>query len=280
MITLRQAFEKKYPKYIKIIDRFQEATGCECEWDNITKANLYEFANYMTDKVARTSARTYMAMFKSVLNLYADSVQLPKGWDDVLAVKKDVSQNVFLNEKEIKKIIGYKPTSRNEQIVRCLFLLSCLTGARHSDAMNFTESNIEDGMLVYVSKKTHIEARIPVAPIVHDIISEITANNLRGDEMSDPTYNSNIRSICKAVGINSNVKLYNGGAYQEGEKWEFVASHTARRSFATNLYQRGADLYSISKLMGHASTQQTESYIVGGIRELPDKVLSFFSNFK
>jgi site-specific recombinase XerD len=59
-------------------------------------------------------------------------------------------------------------------------------------------------------------------------------------------------------------------------KWEFVSSHTARRSFATNLYLRGADLYSISQMMGHASVEMTQNYLCCGLREQSAQVMEYF----
>jgi integrase/recombinase XerD len=40
-----------------------------------------------------------------------------------------------------------------------------------------------------------------------------------------------------------------------------ITPHTFRRSFATLLYQKGAQLMTIQKLLGHSSVQTTESYI-------------------
>ncbi len=40
-----------------------------------------------------------------------------------------------------------------------------------------------------------------------------------------------------------------------------ITPHTFRRSFATLLYQNGAQLLTIQKLLGHASVQTTEKYI-------------------
>lgn len=41
-----------------------------------------------------------------------------------------------------------------------------------------------------------------------------------------------------------------------------VHFHIARRTFATRAIEVGADLSSISKMMGHKSTKQTEGYII------------------
>ena len=130
-----------------------------------------------------------------------------------------------------------------------------------------------------MSKKSHTRAEIPLSPVVERIIEDNEANDLTG-EVSDVTFYKTIRVICKNVGIDERVKLYQAGKYIGGEKWAFISSHTARRSFATNLYLRGADLYLISKLMGHSSVSMTEGYIVCGLRDLPEKVLQYFQTFK
>lgn len=277
--TLKDAFLGKYPKYGILLKRFEAANKCECTWENLTKANLSNFADRLQKDCARKSAKTYAQMFKAVLNRYSDVVDLPRNWEDAISIKNDVSQNVYLTEDEIKAICKYKPKNDTELFVRNSFLLGALTGARHSDYLNFTLDNIQDGFLVYISQKTHIEARIPVSPMVLRILEEKAVNNVYR-ELSDAYYNDTLRNICKSVGINTRRQLYKGGRYRQAEKWEFVASHTGRRSFATNLYLRNADLYQISRLMGHSSVKQTEGYICCGLKELNPKIMGYFSNFK
>jgi integrase len=278
--TLKEAFLAKYPKYGIILKRFEKANKCECTWENINKANLARFAEKLQKDCARKSAKTYSQMFKAVLNLYSDVVELPRGWSEATSVKNDVSQNVFLTEDEIKAICKYTPESDTELFVKNSFLMGALTGARHSDYMNFTLSNIQDGFLVYISQKTHIEARIPVSPMIKRILEEKAVNNVFNRELSDSYYNETLREICRKCGITQLRQLYRKGKYWQQEKWKYCSSHTGRRSFATNLYLRNADLYQISRLMGHSSVKQTEGYICCGLKELNPKIMGYFNNFK
>ena len=146
--------------------------------------------------------------------------------------------------------------------------------------MNFTRENVVGERLVYVSIKTHIQAEVPLSKVVERLIAENEMFYIAGKEVSDPTFNKTIREICRKLGMNERLKLYRAGEFVEGAKYEFISSHTARRSFATNLYLRGADLYAISKMMGHSSVTMTEGYISCGLRDLSDDILDYIKTFK
>lgn len=280
METLKEVFLKKYPQYGKVLRVYEEVNEVECTFDSITKPRLYNFVQALNERVAINSAKTYCAMLKSILNLYSDMYSFPKGFEAILTLKKDATQSTWLTDDEIKTLLAYNPINETERAVKNCFLLGCLTGARHSDYIEFTEDNIVDGRLIYVSRKTKIKAEIPAAPAVLRILKENREYGINERKVSDVTFNDTIRSICRRCGINKRIKLYQAGEYITGEKWEFISSHSARKSCATNLYLRGADLYSISRMLGHSSVTMTETYICCGLRELSDKIMGYFNGFK
>ena len=205
---------------------------------------------------------------------------MPRDYDKVLSVRGETSSNTWLNDLEIEALITYIPVNATERLVKNQFIMGCVTGARHSDYIGFTRENVVNKRLVYVSKKTHIRAEVPLSPVVERLLAENEMFYLVGKEVSDPTFNKTIREICRKLGMNERLKLYRAGTFVEGAKYEFISSHTARRSFATNLYLRGADLYAISKMMGHKSVTMTEGYVVCGLRDLSDNILDYFKTFK
>ncbi len=276
MKTFKEAFVAKYPKYGKLVMDFAKANDLnEVEWQDMTKVNLANFVDYLTENVAPSSAKTYCAMLKAVLSLYSDEVALPKDFAKVLSLRGCPSQNTWLTDDEIYKLIAYNPESPTEHLVRNQFVLEAVTGARHSDVIKFTRKNIVDDTLVYVSRKTHIKASIPLAPVVVRFLKEI---DFISREVSTVTFNLILREICRKNGITEQVKLYRHGVDCEGEKWQFISSHSGRRSFASNLYLRGADLLAISKLMGHTDVKMTQGYIVCPPR-LNDEILNYFKQF-
>lgn len=293
MITLLTVLDERYPDTSRsIATSYERANGLPLEWATLTRANLHRFAEYLCERYARTTARTYCAQLRATLNLYTDTQRLPNGWAEILRIRKDISEAIYLTAEEIIRLSTFTPPNDTHRIVLRSFLIGCCTGARHSDQIDLTRDNIHGEQLIYVSKKTRTRCIIPVSPMLRHLLNadsprkcfgslfDERANEMNERTICDNTYNKTMRNICRLAGITDTVKLYRAGQYSTGEKWQFVSSHTARRSFATNLYIRGADLYSISKLMGHSSVTMTERYIVCGLRDLPDEVMRYFQTLK
>lgn len=256
---------------MNILNMFEAANLCDATWENLTKVRLQRFIDYMGERLSPNSVNQYAAKLKSVLNLYADEVSLPRGFAKVLTPRKVASTAVYLTEEELKKLIDYKPKNERELYVRNIFIICSFVGCRHSDAVNLNESNISGNTLQYVSIKTKIHAVVPLKPIVREYIL-----NCPQIEIDDTTYNRIIRNICRKCGITDKVKVFKAGEENEGEKWKYVSSHTARRTFASLLYLRGVDLYTISKMIGHTSVKTTEGYIHAEIKTDSENMREYF----
>ncbi|MDA3818539.1 MAG: hypothetical protein PF486_14245 [Prolixibacteraceae bacterium] len=62
------------------------------------------------------------------------------------------------------------------------------------------------------------------------------------------------------------------------KKWELLCTHTARRSFATNLYLAGFQAISIMKITGHQTEKAFLKYIKVTPEEHANKLLEFWQN--
>lgn len=265
-------FIRTYPNKTYLLRMYREATGETADFGKVTALNMRDFTDYLKSKVAPNSARMYCATWKAFLNRFEKPENLNVSAMKSLTLKKDKVVKTYLTESELEKLRNYNTRNKTELYVKCRFLIGAYTGARHSDFANIDERNIEDGYLRYVSQKTHIEAIVPLKPIVIELIHGCPNINI-----TDMTFNTNIQRICENCGIDDDIKVFFAGTYKEGKKYEFVTSHTARRSFATNLYLRGADIYSIMKMLGHSDVQMTaENYICCGLRPQAEKVMEYF----
>ena len=278
MTTLQEAFLGKYPKYGIILRMFEEANGCNAEWGELSKLRLIRFTEYMGERVAPNSARQYAAKLKAVLNRYSDEVKLDFDFAPILTLKEQVSVNIALNEDEIKSLISVPVNNETERLIRDQFVLGCVTGARHSDFSQFTEENIEGGWLSYVSQKTKVFVEIPVSPILKRFTRE-NSPALGNREVSDVYFNNTIRMLCERAGITAKTRCFKAGKNVSGRKCDLVASHTARRSCASNLAARGVSEVWIKKILGH-TRGTTDRYICCEGKQMPKEAKDYFQSFK
>jgi integrase len=213
-----------------------------------------------------------MAVLKAFLKRYSEEKEIPcTKPEDVLKGKKTPSQHVFLTEDEIDRIEAYKPRTEREASVQHQFLIECYMGARTSDVGNINEDNIRNDRIVYVSKKTHVETSVPIHK---NLMKHLLAPRKK---VSVAYYDKTIKEICRICGITEPTKLFYHGKEQTLPKCEYVSSHTARRSFATNLRLRGVSISEICALMNHNKNEQmTARYICIDTRYLTSHAMSFF----
>jgi integrase len=94
--------------------------------------------------------------------------------------------------------------------------------------------------------------------------------------------NSYLKEIGELVGIDEKTTrtFTKGGlkASQLYKKFELITTHTARRSFATNLYKAGFPSLSIMKITGHKTETSFMKYIKISHEENANKLLEFWQN--
>lgn len=189
-----------------------------------------------------------------------------------LKAKKEAVHKIYLTREEIELL--HKSTMPNEDLENSKdwLVISCNTAQRISDFMNFKKSDmveIVDGSnriqaIKIIQQKTGKLLEIPLFKMVREILDK------RGGEfpeaISDQRYNTNIKKICKLVGIDQVVfgskmdkatkRLVTGNF----PKYELVSSHIGRRSFATCQYGHLPNTH-IMAYTGHSTEKQLLAYI-------------------
>ena len=245
------------------------------DWADITKSALFDFRDEVMRVCATSTARTVFARAKAFLNRYSDSVSLPDDWQKILTCKNERPRRTFLTTKELDAFEKVSPKNAREKIVQIESLIEAYTGARISDVMTFTEENFkEDGYLTYTSIKTRVTATVPISEKTKGWIAY--AQQHRGDEPITKVRNDIIRRLARKAGICERIKVVEAGVEKEGEKWNFLTSHSFRISTATNLSLAGASLLEIKGVLGHTSASTTERYIVSNRPNLSAKAMSYF----
>jgi integrase len=272
MRTLHQAVQAHGKEQAPALLKYLNESGIQ-DWEDLTKIGLNDFKDIVTERVAQSSARTYFAVFKAILRRYEDDVTFCKDYASILKTSAKKPLKTFLTMKELERLERVAVRDANEQYVLDEFLIGAFTGMRVSDAKVVTEENMTNGCISYVSIKTGIHAVVPMKEGIAERIRRVQANE---SDMPLMTYNRIIRRLCQRAGINERVAVFKAGETKKGEKWEYISSHSARISFATNLAILGVPLMDVQKLMGHADPQQTLRYIVPTQVELSNKALKYF----
>ena len=174
------------------------------------------------------------------------------------------SDSVALNEDELSRIAKCN-LSRHPKLekVRDMFIVGSWTGLRFSDVTQILPENINDGLITIRQQKTDKNVVIPV----HSEFKRIW--DIYGGKLprsiSNQKFNAYLKLVCKAARLRTKVQksITKGGKriVTTYEKWELVSSHTARRSFATNLYRSGFPTISIMAITGHRTEAAFLKYI-------------------
>ena len=142
---------------------------------------------------------------------------------------------------------------------RDIFVFQCLIGCRVSDLWAMTKSNIVDGAIEYIPRKTKegraITVRVPLNAIATEIIERY--KDYQGATLfqytSQQQYNRDIKTMFKLSGLTRIVTVINPTTREEEQRpiCEIASSHLARRCFVGNLYKKVKDPNLIGKLSGH-----------------------------
>lgn len=174
------------------------------------------------------------------------------------------SEAIYLSEAELQRMKMTILPNRHLDNVRDLFLLACYTGVRSQDYNKLNkESLINNGTMLKVrTEKTDEEVIIPLHPIAKAILEKY---NGTPRIISNQKFNEYIKDVCRIVGLTESVTISRtcGGKKTRitKPKYNFVSSHTARRSFATNAYKAGVPTLAIMAITGHRTEKVFLKYV-------------------
>jgi integrase len=217
--------------------------------------NFLKTCTYNNGKknVSSTTARIFTERLNAILAKAVREGLIDRNPMDLLEAKEKPQKantvREFLTIDELKVLMN---TDCRYEIVKKAFLFSCFTGLRYSDMKSLRWSEIHqaaDGKTLYIEKqqvKTKGSVTIPLSDeamrwmpervdgidtVFHELTITSTTVELLLKEWTD------------AAGIDKHITY-----------------HCSRHTAATLLLTLGANLYVVSKLLGHKSIKMTEVY--------------------
>lgn len=212
------------------------------------------------DKEARTksdlplslnSKYSYFNKFKACLRAGFDEGYLALNYaSKVKSFEQAESQREYLTHEELQNLVN---TDCKYEVLKRAFIFSCLNGLRWSDINKMTWSEVreeyQDDELLF---KIHFEQQktggieyLYISKQARDLLGERKGNSDRvfvGLKYS-AVYNNELVRWCNRAGVSKHITF-----------------HSARHTNAVLLLENGADIYTVSKRLGHSEIRTTAIY--------------------
>lgn len=253
------------PYETRNLERLRDACGGRYPtYEILTEEVLVRFMEILEENVSISSLAAYSQKLKGILERRMTKYNVPCPEKRITQIlrrrpgKQAARQSVYLTMEEVERLDAYEPENDAERYVKKCFMIGCYTGARKSDAVLLDETNVSDGVLAFATIKTKSEV---VMDVHYNLMKYLTMDAPKPLQMSKPTFNNVIKNMCRKCGICETVTIIHRSKKITAPKYQFVSSHTARRTFATNLYLNDVQTDEIASYMGHTSTNTTRNYI-------------------
>ncbi|MGB3608122.1 site-specific integrase [Psychroserpens sp.] len=246
---------KNYGNWTAVYIHLQRCISANTIFDEIDEDFVNRVRKYF-DKEARTKSElplslnskySYFNKFKASLRAAFDEGYLSLNYaTKVQSFEQAESQREYLTFQELQILVN---TECKYEVLKRAFLFSCLSGLRWSDINSMTWSEVRDedntSRVNFRQKKTDGVEYLYISNQARELLGERCSPNDRvfvGLKYS-AVYNNEIVRWCSRAGISKHITF-----------------HSARHTNAVLLLENGADIYTVSKRLGHREIRTTQIY--------------------
>lgn len=257
---------KTYITCKKHLHDFQAKRKMTLDFDDITLDFYYNYVSFLkhrdisTNAIGKDISIIKVFMGEAVDLAYTNNIQFKH---KKFFVTREDAENVYLTEKELNVLYHCVMPTKIMEEQRDLFIIGAMTGLRLSDYSNIKIDNIVDmdgeKFIKMIAKKTKGLVIIPCNLVVLDILKKYDhKKNKVPSSVSDQYFNRLLKEACEAAGLKETGRLAKA---PELQLYKCVSSHTARRSFATNMYLQGFPTIDLMRITGHTTERSFMKYI-------------------
>lgn len=224
-----------------------EYTGGVLRFDELNDLWLENYKQYLISKVSQNTVHAYFNKVKAAIHdAHKNRVIIDNPAARVSTPKLLDTERVFLTEQEFKAIAQ---TECKYPVLKRAFLFSVLSGLRWSDIQKLTWKEVQDtnegSRIQFTQAKTKGVEYLPITAQARQLLGSTGERDER--VFVGLKYSSYTNVALKQWAVNAGII-------------KDITFHSARHTYATLLLTKGADIYTISKLLGHRELRTTQIY--------------------
>jgi site-specific recombinase XerD len=264
----------------KMFEKFQKEKGYDIALSDFKQEHIDAFGDYMINDL-EIAMNTHSKAMMEVMQVIKYAVKLKKLPSSRLSelefdTRREETDSIYLKESEVLELLQIKDFDEPiHEIVRDVFVIGCFTGMRFSDYTTIDAAAIQENRLSFIQQKTGGRVTLPIHPVVNTILNKYNY------QLPEVPKNNAFNQILKLIGSKMpslQVSFTRQVTYKRElqsfvkKKYEFLQTHTARRSFCSNEYLKGTDPLVIMAISGHKSHKSFMRYIKVSGDEFADKL--------
>ncbi len=234
-----------YHSTVRKLEKFAKGKVLFGEVDEKWLASFRDFL--LSEPIAQNTAREYFAVVKRILRKAVKDKIIPSNpADNVDSIRQIDIKRDHLSLNEIESLAK---TACTKPEVKRAFLFCCFTGLRFSDVSKLTWGDIKEDHIEIRQTKTKDYLYVPLGETARRLL-QVHPPNVKfmpDQRVFDLPQRSHTNIILKRwfaeVGVQKNAHF-----------------HVSRHSFAVLNISQGAELYTVSQLLGHKNLRTTEIY--------------------
>ena len=240
--------------WANFLTKYEEFEGKNrLNFGQMNRAKIEEFAAFLAGfkskkvgKLAANTQKTIIKCLQAVLNeAYKDEIITFNPNHAIEFPKGEQKQKEFLTLSELQTL--YATDCKNDTVKR-ISLFSALTGLRHSDCVALRWENITGGKnpsIKFAQQKTKNAVYLPISTEALELCGERKNEH---DTVFEGVHSS---QFCNKIIAKWLIKA---GITKD------ITFHCFRHTFATLQLTQGTDIYTVSKMLGHADVKTTQVY--------------------
>jgi site-specific recombinase XerD len=229
------------------LKHLEEFTGGQVAFKIMNESWLEKWQTFLLEKVSRNTAAGHYAKTASAMKLAVrDKIIQRNPCDSITNIKLEEIERKYLNFEEIKQLSETIPVTENAKEVARMFLFGCFTGLSFANLVTLTFKQIEGDTVKFFREKTKTWHHVPLNETALSLVGDTAKCDPQERIFSVPKHRQ-CSYILEKWGKHAGIKKH-------------VHMHLSRHTFATLNLSSGADLYTVSQLIGHKKLATTQIY--------------------